>query len=352
MNWKTYNELIKEHFDIHDRENRKILLSLNEADQNKVMMSLAGKLYSKIVEKVDDIDYGGVPASKGDITKIPNYMNMKECLDIIRELVIEYNESPDCVDTVLKSIDNLKDSKNMWEKAFMMNCELPMVFYNNIALAIVSSVSLLLANCIEFIKDPVSGSFNATLDKSGLAKSKNHLLFKNLEQFNAAYKKGDVKKVMEVFMNGTKKVKESSLEFGDNEAITEEVATTIIAGVFIGATIIILLKLILSILQELVQIFYCTKQNISDYFAYQADAIMLNAENLKLSVTKTQSERDKIYKKQVKVAERYKKWSNIFAIKFKNAENQSIKLTQTEKKKYNVKDVTTELPASASDSIF
>ena len=64
---------MNEHFDIYDNRTRNILLAVNEADQDGVMKSLADKLYSHIVEKVDDIDFGTIPLSKGDITKIDNY---------------------------------------------------------------------------------------------------------------------------------------------------------------------------------------------------------------------------------------------------------------------------------------
>jgi len=61
MKRDIYNQIIKEYFDYKDRETRQILLSLNESDQDKYMMALAGKLYNAIIEKVDDIDYGRIP---------------------------------------------------------------------------------------------------------------------------------------------------------------------------------------------------------------------------------------------------------------------------------------------------
>lgn len=342
MDRAIYNDLIKEHFNISDRKNRQILLALDEADQEKVMMSLAGKLYSKIIEKVDEIDYGEIPKSKGDITKIPNYVEMVECLEIIRELIVQYKQPTDTVDTVLTAIDNMKDSKKIWEKAFVTNCDFPIVFYNNIVLAIVSSVSLMISNTIEFIKDPVAGNFNITLDKSGLSKSKNHLLFKNLEKFNKSYKRKEVTKTMESFLTADRQIKEST------EAISEGIGVTLIAGVFIAGTVIALLGTLIALLQELVTMFYCARQNVSDYFAIQSELIALNAENAKLDTTKTQSERDKIYKKQSKISDRFKKISNTIAVKLKSSESKATNMIKTNKTKYNVDDVVDEMPSSAS----
>ena len=57
MDRSLYNEIIKEHFDIMDNDTRKILVSIDEADQNQVLGNLATKLYDSIVKKVTDIDF-------------------------------------------------------------------------------------------------------------------------------------------------------------------------------------------------------------------------------------------------------------------------------------------------------
>ena len=77
MNDVVFDKVIKEHFDTSDRKSIRTLLSLNEADQNQAMVALASKLYENIVAKVDDIDFGTIPASKGDITKIGNFVEVK-----------------------------------------------------------------------------------------------------------------------------------------------------------------------------------------------------------------------------------------------------------------------------------
>ena len=41
---RIYEDIMMEHFDINDDYTRKTLLSINEADQNKVLESLTSKL--------------------------------------------------------------------------------------------------------------------------------------------------------------------------------------------------------------------------------------------------------------------------------------------------------------------
>ena len=40
-----------------------------------------------IVAKVSDIDFGTIPRSRGDITKIENYSQLMECIDILRGVI-------------------------------------------------------------------------------------------------------------------------------------------------------------------------------------------------------------------------------------------------------------------------
>ena len=52
MHSADYNQILKEYFDITDTKTRKIMLAINEADQNAVLSSLTAKLYEHIVDKV------------------------------------------------------------------------------------------------------------------------------------------------------------------------------------------------------------------------------------------------------------------------------------------------------------
>ena len=80
-----FNNIIIEHFDLSDKETFSYLRSIEEADQNKVLLALTSKLYDHLVEKVDDIDFGDIPKSRGDITKLPNYAKVVDCIGINEE---------------------------------------------------------------------------------------------------------------------------------------------------------------------------------------------------------------------------------------------------------------------------
>lgn len=179
-----YNQLIRENFDISDDATRKCIIALEDAEQTQLLAALSSALYDKIVEKVGDIDFGSIPNSRGDITKVEGFENTVECLNIIRKLVLEYRENPDVVDTVLTAIENVRSRKALFMKAYALNIEFPMVLYNLIVMAIEQSVSFLIAVCIQYIKDPASQNLNSALDKVAYNNTRDNLLYMQLVDFN------------------------------------------------------------------------------------------------------------------------------------------------------------------------
>ena len=338
MNRDLWNNIVKENMDITDRTTLKCMTSINEADQNQVVANLAAKLYESIIKKVTDIDFGAIPASKGDITKIPNYFELSECLTIIRDMLVESKQKTDAVDTIFSSIEYLKRYKNIWTKGYSLECEMVVVTYNTIALSIVSSTSLLVSSMVEFIKNPESGEYEACLSRTKKVKSKDNLLFKNLKKFNAACKKGDVEKTFESLLKAQRNIRESGM-------VTESIFTALIAG----ATLLALATCIIPILHELTSMLYCMRQSISDYFSIESDVIRLNAEKVNYDRSKTPEAKKKIISKQLKIADRFKAISNKLAIKSKKAESDAEKMIKDEtSKKYKVDELMDEMTDSAT----
>jgi hypothetical protein len=224
-------ELLREYFDLSDSATRKMLIKLDEAvgGSSQMIISLTSKLYDKIQEKVDRVDFSYVEASRGDITKIPHYTELCDCLDIIHRIVVEYKQDTAPVDTVLTAIQNLKVRTAMFKKAFMINAPLPKLTYNSIALGIVQSTSLLIATSIEYIKDPNADSFKMALDTVGYNKTRDNLLFNNLKTFNQSCANREFDKAMATVMERT--VAKEAFDFGMDGKPTEVPNTDIFTPV-------------------------------------------------------------------------------------------------------------------------
>lgn len=333
-----YNEFVKEYFDITDRETRKVLVTINEADQNQVMGSLATKLYDAIVKKVTDIDFGQIPQSRGDITKIPNYLDMVECLTTIRDMMVASKQSTQTPDIIFLSIENMKKYQKIWEKGYVLDNEMAIVFYNTIALSIVSAISLLTSATVEFVKNPQSDVIDLELAKVANHKTKDNLLFKNLDKFNKACRKGDIEKIFNEVLKAQRQLKEETI-------VKENIA----AILFTGAMVLGLLSTIIPILHQLTNALYCLRQNVAEYLAGEADVIRLNAEKVQYNRAKTPEQKKKIIARQHKIADHFKKWSNKLMIKANKADveaNKKIKEENSNKSK--IGDVVDEMPDSAS----
>ena len=333
-----YNTLVKEHFNITDRETLKILTSINEADQNQVMGNLATKLYDAIVKKVTDIDFGQIPASRGDITKIPNYLDMVSCLTTIRDMMVETKQSTATPDIIFLAIENMKKYQKIWEKGFVLDNEVTIVFYNTIALSIVSAISLLTSATVEFVKNPQSDVIDIELTKVANHKTKDNLLFTNLDKFNKSCRKGDIEKIFNDLLRTQRQLKEGTI-----------VKESISAVLFTGAMVLGLLNVVIPILHQLTNALYCLRQNVAEYLAGEADVIRLNAEKVQYNRSKTPEQKKKIIARQHKIADHFKKWSNKLMIKANKADVEAKKqIKEDRSNKSKIGDVIDEMPDSAS----
>lgn len=333
---KEFEFAMNEYFDNTDRDTRKILLSVNEADQNKILTSLTSKLYDNIVDKVDDIDFGDIPNTRGDITKLPNYVKIIDSLELLDGILEHYKQDTTPVDTISNAVENLKLRKDVFVKAYQLNIEFPIIIYNTMTLAVIESLSYLIAAAIEFIKVPSQEGFVISLNKVALSKVKQHLLFENLEKFNKSCKNGEIDKAIDFVMKQNMK-NFSGVEIG------------IIAGAALAIGIILN---IIPIIRELIFLFYYTRTSISNYFDMQATLLQMNAYNVEAQNARDEEEKKRIVKKQLKLVDTFRKISNTIMVDTKKSENVATKDLVNSNKKMKVSDVVDELPDSASDSLF
>lgn len=336
INRKDYDTILNEHFDLDDRETRKVMLNINESDQNQVLTALTSKLYDHIVDKVDDIDFGDIPNTKGDITKLESFTKLTDCVSVIKSLLVEYKQDTKSIDIIDKAINNIIDRKELFEKGFRYQVELPMITYSTMVLSIISSTSFLVSSCIEFIKIPTQDEFEIILDKVSLVKTKSNLLFNNLSKFNDACDKGQIDNCLEtIIKNNTKNL--TGVEVG-----------FVVGGIAIAG----LLLNIIPILRELIFFFYYSRTRVSDYFDIQADLLQMNAFAVQNNDTLKKVEREKIAKKQLKIVDMFRKVSNKISVNNKESEIKASKDIIQGNKQVKTSELMDSIPDSASSALF
>ena len=155
--------VMREHMDYSDRATLRAIAEASDDNQSQILTALTSKLYDLIVAKADKIDYSTIEKSKGVITKIQNYDQLVECVELIHDIVVQYKENTVSIDTVSTAIENIKKRETEFKKAFAIGSPIPILLYNNIVLSIVNSVSFMIATCIEYVKSPTANTFDIAL---------------------------------------------------------------------------------------------------------------------------------------------------------------------------------------------
>ena len=307
-----------EYFDITDTGTRRQLMAMNEAEHNSALLALTSKLYDKVVSKAHNIDFGEIPKTNGDITKLSVIEDTKDTLGILKGIVKEYRQDTKPIDQISLAISNIQSRKDMFMRAFRANVEMPMLMYDNMVMAVIVGTNHLITACIEFIKAPKDESFTIQLDKIAYAKSKDHLIYNSIAKFNRICENGDFDKAMNAIID--KKVRKFT-----------GIATGV--GILLG---IIVVTNIIPILRELVYLFYHTKVSISDYCEAQSNLIAMNAYNLERNDISSDADKAEIVKKQQGIADKFRKLANFFAIKDKKAEVEATKDIENNNRKYRL----------------
>ena len=335
---KQFNEAMK-YFDNDDTMTRNILLSVNEADQNVVMTSLANKLYSHITDKVDEIDFGTIPNSKGDISKIDNFDELLDCVNIISDILQQNHQDTSAVEVVTLAVQNMVDRTDMFEKAYKLNIEMPIIIYNTMALSIVSSVSYLISSCIEFVKLPEDKGFDIAMDRASALKVKDALLFADLKKFNKMCGDGSFDKAMDFVM------KQNANNFTGAGMFTIAASSVVVA---LG-----ILLIIIPLIRELIFLFYYSKAKASEYFDAQSSLLLINAYNIENNLTRDPKKKKQIVDKQRKIADTFKKISNTLKVNLKSGEKKAVDETEKlDKQKLKHSDVMDRIPDSSNSVLF
>ena len=171
--------------DMNDKETRLTCTVVNEAEQDELFRNIT----DKITMNITDIDFGSIPDSEGDITKIENYELLVDALQDLEDLYTRYRHRQNLtqINVVKYAIENVKANKGLFIKAFAARADLRMLTYNTVVLSIVASVSFLISAtaAIEFFFDTKTKNLNLVIDSAVLKGNSNYkLLLDNLVKFN------------------------------------------------------------------------------------------------------------------------------------------------------------------------
>ena len=333
INRDVYNQIVAEHMDMTDIDTVQQVMSLNEAEQNTMLLSLTNKLYQMIIGKVDNIDYGDIPNTKGNITKLPKYKQTKECIKLLKDIFAQYKEKPDPVNTIDKALINLENYSDLFIASYAGDIELGKLTYENTALGIISSLGFMISVSIEYIKSPKKEGLDIVLNKTGVRKVKDFIVFESLEKFNKACDNGDIEKALRPLIQNKVKNMFSAL-----------------TAIHMIAVVPVVLVALLPFIKQLVYFFFSTRVRASSYFDAQADLLEMNAAELKNNeAIHTEDDRKRVIARQLKIAGLFHDIADKISIDSKEAENMATKELKNDSKALRMDEVESNPAGPVSD---
>ena len=322
---KRVQNLMLEYMDMTDYDTAMPLFNLNEAEQNTFLISLTTKLYQMIVNKIDDVDFGDIPNSKGNIRQYSKYKQLRECVETLNNIFIQYKENTQPVQVLDNALSNLENNADIFMAGYAGDIPMIKMTYETTALGVIQGIGFMIATCIEYVKTPRKEGLEITLKKTGIRKVKDHLVYENLIKFNDACRTGDLEKALRPLIKN--KVK----NFAD---VLTALHVIIALGVLVAA--------IIPFVRQLVYFFYASRVRMSTYLDAQADLLEMNATELRNNDTiQTVDDKNRVIARQLKIAKLFHNTADKIAIDSKSSENQATKDLATDKKAYKLDDVNT-----------
>lgn len=300
----VFNSFLKENVEVNGYKNKIFFNNLSEAQSFSVSDKLISALYKSSMEKYSMIDFGKISNSKGDFDKLERVKDLEETLEIIHEIC---GEKMTEVATIEKSIQILRSYKKEFCLGFISDVPLVQMIYNSLVLSIYYGMGICMTIAINFIRTP-NGSIENSRNIQIETDKQYSVVIDNLNKFNKAAEKGDLKKLFNETLKKENFIGLSALGVG--------AATTTIAGVALVASTIA----IIPIIRELIYFSYNFRMNTSEYFRNQAEFLEINVAELRAA-----NGNSKVIKNQEKKIQKLYNIANKFEIEFGKADRKTKK---------------------------
>lgn len=239
------------------------------------------QLYNAVINK-GHIDFGDIPESKGDIRKYKGYHDMKNTLDIIKDLA-ESQKAPTVLEyavEISKAIENIEALSDQYENGFRANIEYVMLEYNLFTFCCVEATTTILCEFVEYVKNPITKSVDITLKNTKYRA--NAFYIDSIKKFNKVNTSPDYRKFL------TQMNVKSTEQFTGTEFLG--------FGVVVGIAI-----LIIPVCRALIYKFYNLRRKISDDLMVQAMFLELHKTCVEANTGFTQEKKELIIAKQEKI---------------------------------------------------
>lgn len=302
---------------------------LNEAVQTGLSDIVLDKMFALTVGKYSKIDFSQIERSRGDITKIKYYDNLRECIDILLDIHTTTDNIPGAL-IVSTALSNMLMLKNSFEHGFRVKNNISIMIYNTFMYAIMEATSYLIATSIDFVKTGTNGEYSVNT----YSDSKNCMMIEQLIKFNKTIDDGTLIK----FIGETEKATLQESGIFDDFVKKGVGAVVGLAGkgwkaakdnpkvslsILAGAGLLWVGSIIVPLIRETIYWIYKMRQKIADAAELQAEFLEANIEILKKQAGDKQV--DKIISRQEKAVKRFRAIAKFFSLESDRAQRDAKK---------------------------
>lgn len=303
-------------------EDRNFMRKMSKTDVNQINAALVQKMYENVL-KYNHCDFGTIPKSKGDISKVDGIAGATECLNILLELHEKHGIPTQDISDILQAISTITRLQRSFEFGFKVNNDYLVITYNTIVMAIMDATSKLIADYTSYMVTPDEVKYQGVTKTN---KNRGIVSIDGIKRFNNLVKDGTLDStVNSIVANATKNPAGTRKK---EEAVATE-SLTVGGGIALGAVITVTalfgVKKLITLIRELIFLFYHSKVKFADYLETQATFLEMNRLAVESS-NKPASQKIKILQNQEKVILKLRRLADKIKI---NSEDMSAKGNKT-----------------------
>jgi len=300
-----------------DYKEKRELYAILEADSVKVGEKMISKLYDKTLAK-SGVDFGDIPNSRGDIEACNGYVLMSSTLSVLSSLAQQSKVKIPELMTIESSINYIKSNKATFERAFKMDSDPMMMYYNTLVYSCIEATSLVLSIYVDYVKTPNKSQMIVKRGSSAMGT----IAMTNLEHFNRSCKDGSFNKLSQQLLTGAVSA-QSSQQF-----VAESVMGTIGTGILIATSLI-------PVLRTVIYYYYYSKMKLVDFLEQQSYFLQMNESNINSTITEA-GKRKEIIKKQNVLIKKFEDISDKIRINEKTTSKKAATEVKNENKNWTL----------------
>ena len=231
--------------------------NLQESDKEKLSVDLINSVVDSIKEKSNNIKMKEIEKTKGDVSKLNNFEDVKDSVRFLTKLYNIEDSAPDIIPNLNQALINLDKYKREFMEAYRQDNFLLKTYYESVVFSLLFSITYLVTNAIKYKQDPAGNlimSFEEDLDKG----TETNYTFNSIRKFN-------------------KYIDDGKFDKFANKSLNNEDFFSMGAGL----SLIVLTFFFVWTIRQVIYFIYFSRAKISDYLNSIATYVELNKESIK-----------------------------------------------------------------------